>query len=79
MVSPGLAPECPSLYPESVPGMLKRCYSGDALAWETCFVDAPKGPGDTVWDTPSDTLFFSGTRSGTPPGHFGPEGAERLL
>ena len=64
---PGHQKKCP----ETVPRVSERCpgHSGDTLG--TLFGDSgargPKGPGETLCDTPSDTPVFR-TLSGTLPG-----------
>ena len=66
----GVSKRCP----ESVPGVSKRCpgHSKDTLGTPFGHSGAPgpKGPGDTLSDTPSDTPRFPDTLGDTP----GPKG-----
>ena len=74
--------ECPEC-PKSVPRVSRECQKGvpdtlGTLLWHSG-AWGPKGPRDTFWDTPSNTPCFREHSLGHSPGHFGPEGPERLL
>ena len=73
-VSHGVSKRCP----DSVPGVSGHLFDTVGTPFWHSGARGPKGPGDTPWDTPLDTPSFGDTLSDSP-GHFGPEGPERLF